>query len=357
MKKIVMTGGGTAGHVTPNIAMIPKLKELGYEIEYIGSIDGIEKQLINNVGIQYHGIKAGKLRRYFDFKNLTDGFKIISGFTSASILLKKIKPNIVFSKGGYVTSPIVWAAWLNRIPVVMHESDITPGLANKLGIPFANKVCYSFPETKKYLPEDKSVHTGVPVRRELLKGDANKGKKICGFTNNKPIILVIGGSLGSVIINNKIRENIDELLEKYQICHICGKGNIDNALSKKDGYKQLDYVGNELSHIFAMSDVIISRAGATVLNEILYLKKPNLLIPLSKKASRGDQILNANSFEKQGFSLVLQEEELESTNITNKIDMVYNSRKYYIDNMKKNNTSDGVNNVIEVIEKNIKTDK
>lgn len=355
MKKIVMTGGGTAGHVTPNIAMIPKLQELGYDIEYIGSIDGIEKQLIENMGIKYYGIKAGKLRRYFDIKNFTDGFKIIQGFTKASLLLRKIRPNIIFSKGGYVTSPIVWAAWVNRIPVVIHESDITPGLANKLAIPFADKVCYSFPETGKYLPEDKGIHTGVPVRKELLNGKGSKGRSICKFDDKKPIVLVIGGSLGSIAINKKIRESIDDLLKSFQVCHICGKGNIESNLIDKKGYKQLDYVGSELADIFAMADVIVSRAGATVLNEILYLKKPNLLIPLSKKASRGDQILNANSFEKQGFSLVLKEEELEESNIVNKINMVYNSRGYYVDNMQTKNSKNAVDRVVEVIEDNMKT--
>lgn len=355
MKKIVMTGGGTAGHVTPNVAMIPKLKELGYDIEYIGSVDGIEKQLIEDIGIKYHGIKAGKLRRYFDVKNFTDGFKIIQGFAKASLLLRKIKPNIVFSKGGYVTSPIVWAAWVNRIPVIIHESDITPGLANKLAIPFANKVCYSFPETGKYLPEDKGIHTGVPVRKELLEGIKSRGENLCDFKENKPVVLIIGGSLGSKAINKKIRDNIDELLSKYLVCHICGKGNSDEALLNKKGYKQFEYVGSELKDLFAISDIIVSRAGATVLNEILALKKPNLLIPLSKKASRGDQIMNANSFEKQGFSLVLKEEELEGANIINKIDMVYNSRDYYKDNMESKNSKPSIDKIIDILEQHIKS--
>ena len=192
MKKIVLTGGGTAGHVTPNIALIPELKKAGYEIYYIGSYEGIEKKLIEKLGIPYYGISSGKLRRYIDLKNISDPFKVLKGFAQARKLLKKIKPDVVFSKGGFVSVPVVVAAKSRKIPCIIHESDMTPGLANKICIPCAVRVCTNFPETLKHLPAEKAVLTGSPIREELFKGDKEKGLKFCGFDNSKPVILIIG---------------------------------------------------------------------------------------------------------------------------------------------------------------------
>lgn len=351
MKRIVMTGGGTAGHVTPNIALIPRLKKLGYDIHYIGTEKGIERKLIEKEGIPYHVINAGKLRRYLDVKNLTDAFRITHGFMQSLALISRLKPNIVFSKGGFVSSPVVWGAWMNRVPIVIHESDITPGLANKIAIPFAKKVCYTFPETGKYISEDKGVLTGIPVRDSLFFGEKKMGKEICGFNDEKPIILIIGGSLGSQVINRNIRANIKTILKSFQVCHICGKGNIDKNYEGIKGYKQFEYVREELSHLFAMADLIISRAGATVLYEILALKKPNILIPLSKKASRGDQILNAESFKKQGLSHVIMEENLNNELLLEGIKKVYKNRSAYINAMNLNRAGSGIDNVIKVIQK------
>lgn len=309
MKTIVLTGGGTAGHVTPNIALIPVLKQEGWNIQYIGSKNGIEKELIMKENIPYHGISSGKLRRYVSVENLKDPFKVIKGLFDAYSILRKLKPNVVFSKGGYVTVPVVLAAKLLGIPVIIHESDITPGLANKIASKGAKVICVNFPETLKYVGS-KGILTGTPIREELFKGDVQKGRKLCGFTNNKPVLLTMGGSLGSVKINTCLRGALKELIDDFNIVHICGKGNVDKSLEGKEGYCQFEYVGDELPHLFAMTDLMLSRAGANALAEITALKIPNLLIPLSQNASRGDQILNAHSMEKSGYSSVLMEEDL-----------------------------------------------
>ncbi|WP_213818438.1 undecaprenyldiphospho-muramoylpentapeptide beta-N-acetylglucosaminyltransferase [Garciella nitratireducens] len=354
MRKILMTGGGTAGHVTPNIALFPSLRKNGFEIFYIGTESGIEKKLIEQENIPYFSIKAGKLRRYFDIKNITDIAKISKGYFQALSIIHKIKPNIVFSKGGFVSSPVVWAAWTKRIPVIIHESDITPGLANKISIPFSKSICYSFPETINYLPKDKSKLTGIPVRQNLFQGNKNFGKKLCSFDSKSPIVLIIGGSLGSQVLNNIIRSSLQDLLKNFQICHICGKGNFDLNLKNLKGYKQFEYVSDELPHLFAAADIIISRAGATTLNEILALKKPNILIPLSKQASRGDQILNAESYKKHGFSFVIREEELNVEKLIDALKTVYNERNIYVKNMSKSNMANGIEEVMNVILENVK---
>ena len=299
MKKIVMTGGGTAGHVTPNIALMPALKEAGYDIEYIGSVNGMEKGLIEAQKIPYHGISSGKLRRYFDWKNFTDPFRVLKGYGQAVSLMKKLKPDVVFSKGGFVSVPVVLAAKHCHVPAIIHESDITPGLANKIAIKGAKKVCCNFPETMKYLPADKAVLTGSPIRRELFSGVAENAIKLCNFPDhNKPVILIIGGSLGSKKVNEAVREILPELLKDFYVIHLCGKGNLDNKLAGITGYAQFEYANAELTDMFALADMAISRAGANSICELLALHKPNILIPLSAAASRGDQVLNAKSFKK-----------------------------------------------------------
>jgi len=350
MKVIVLTGGGTSGHVTPNIALIPKLKAKGYAIHYIGSKNSIEKQLAEKQGLPYHAVSAGKFRRYLDVKNVTDLFRITGGFFQSLSILKKIKPDIVFSKGGFVSCPVVWASWVLRVPVVIHESDITPGLTNKLSMPFARKVCFTFPESKKYFAAEKACHTGLPVREEISSGSRINGLKLCGFSSGKPVLVIIGGSQGSEFINRAVRDALKELLQTFQICHICGKGNINNELDKLSGYKQFEYVDQELSDIFACADVFVSRAGATVLHEILTVKKPALLIPLSKNASRGDQILNAQSFHSQGYSDILMEENVTKEILINKIKDLYLNRNNYIKSMKSNVTGSAVDNIISIIE-------
>lgn len=353
-KKIILTGGGTAGHVTPNMALVPGLKKRGYEIKYVGSYDGIEKKLIEEIGIDYAGISSGKLRRYLSAKNFTDPFRVIKGYGEAKKIMKDYAPDIVFSKGGFVSVPIVLAAKKYKIPVIIHESDMTPGLANKLSISAASTICHNFPETAKYLPKGKSLLTGSPIREELRMGDKLAGLKMCGFSSNKPIIMVIGGSLGAVAVNKAIRSALDELLKKYQIVHLCGKGKMDSTLEGKAGYKQFEYIKAELKDLFAMTDLVISRAGANAICEIAALRKPNILIPLSAKASRGDQILNAASFKKQGFSEVIEEERLTDKLLTDTINTVYENRNKYIDAMDKAGTTDAVTTILELIDKTSK---
>ncbi len=350
MKRIILTGGGTAGHVTPNIALIPRLRELGYEIQYIGSYDGIEKKLIEELGIPYYGISSGKLRRYFDLKNFTDPFRVAKGFLQAKKLLKQLRPDIIFSKGGFVTVPVVQAAKGQKIPVVIHESDMTPGLANRLAIPAASKVCCNFPETVSLLPEGKAVLTGCPIRQELRSGNKLAGLKFCGFTADKPVLLVIGGSLGSVAVNKAIRGILPTLLKTFQVVHLCGKGNLDETLTGTSGYVQYEYIQQELADLFALADLVVSRAGANAICELLELRKPNILIPLSAAASRGDQILNAKSFQKQGFSIMLEEEQLTPELLIDKIMELYENRQTYITAMEKSSASDAVDTITALFE-------
>ena len=350
MKRIVLTGGGTAGHVTPNIALIPRLQELGYDIEYIGSYNGIEKHLIEEMGIPYYGIDSGKLRRYFDTKNLTDPFRVVHGFGQAKALLKKLKPDVLFSKGGFVAVPVVLAAKQLHIPAIIHESDMTPGLANKLAIPSATKVCCNFPETLQYLPKEKAVLTGSPIRKELREGSKEAALEFCGFRGDKPTLLIIGGSLGSVNVNNAIRGILPALLEKFQVIHLCGKGKLDESLNHTEGYVQFEYIKAELADLFALADIVVSRAGANAICELLDLRKPALLIPLGSNASRGDQILNAESFKKQGFCEVLTEDELSPELLKKTIFRLYDSREEYIEAMQKSDLSSAVDKITGLIE-------
>lgn len=350
MKRIVLTGGGTAGHVTPNIALIPRLRELNYDICYIGSYDGIEKKLIEEFHIPYYGISSGKLRRYFDPKNFSDPFKVLKGIGEARRTLKELKPDIVFSKGGFVSVPVVLAAKRLHIPVIIHESDLTPGLANKICIPSAAKVCCNFPETLSHLPAGKAVLTGSPIRQELLRGNAIAALEFCHFTANKPVILVMGGSLGSAAINDTIRGVLPELLKNFQVIHLCGKGKLDPHLTDVQGYVQFEYIKDELRDLFALADIVISRAGANAICELLALHKPNILIPLPAKASRGDQILNARSFEAQGFSIVLEEEAVTNLTLLNAIQTLMDNKETYIQAMKNSNQQDSIATITGLIE-------
>lgn len=358
MKKIILTGGGTAGHVTPNLALLPALQEAGYEVEYVGSYEGIEKSLIESKGIPYHGISSGKLRRYIDIKNLSDPFRVVKGLREAYFLLRKIKPDIVFSKGGFVSVPVVLAAKMRKIPVIIHESDMTPGLANKIAFSGATYVCCNFPETLPLLPEGKAQVTGCPIRAELMNGSKEKGLEYLGFDSSKPVLFITGGSLGSVFINEHITDILDDLLEKFQVVHQVGKDHINHDLDNKPGYFQKETFKGSLPNIFAAADIVVSRAGANSICELLALRKPTLLIPLSKLASRGDQVLNAQSFVNQGFSLKLEEEEIVGAYDSKKIlfDTImklYDERQTFIDTMKKESIEDSVAVVMKLIEKTV----
>ncbi|MDE7223258.1 MAG: undecaprenyldiphospho-muramoylpentapeptide beta-N-acetylglucosaminyltransferase [Acetatifactor sp.] len=350
MKKIVLTGGGTAGHVTPNIALLPSLRRAGYEISYVGSYDGIEKKLMADFDIPYTGISTGKLRRYLDVKNLTDPFRVLKGFSEAKKYLKEFRPDVVFSKGGFVSVPVVRAAASLKIPCIIHESDMTPGLANKLCFPVARKICCNFPETLKMLPEGKAVLTGSPIRAELAQGNKIAGLNMCGFTANRPVVMVIGGSLGAANVNKAVRDALPRLLEDFQVVHICGKDKIDNLLLTTTGYRQFEYVKAELKDLFAMSDLVISRAGANAICELLALKKPNILIPLPAASSRGDQLLNAASFEAQGFSIVINEEDLTTELLVDKVHELFSNRQSYHNAMSQSGQMDSIRTIMRLIE-------
>lgn len=349
MKKIVLTGGGTAGHVTPNIALLPSLREAGYEIAYMGSYDGIEKRLISDFNIPYTGISTGKLRRYLDPKNLSDPFRVLKGFGEARKYLKEFKPDVVFSKGGFVSVPVVRAAASLKIPCIIHESDMTPGLANKLCIPVATKICCNFPETMENLSKSKAVLTGSPIRKELTQGNRIAGLNMCGFSANTPVIMVIGGSQGAANVNKAVRDALPKLLEDFQVVHLCGKDKMDNLLLNTPGYKQFEYVKAELKDLFAMADLVISRAGANAICELLALKKPNILIPLPGRQSRGDQLLNAKSFESQGYSIVINEDDLTTSLLVDEVHELYANKNYYTEIMSKSKQMDSIPKIMKLI--------
>ncbi|NDL66389.1 undecaprenyldiphospho-muramoylpentapeptide beta-N-acetylglucosaminyltransferase [Anaerotalea alkaliphila] len=349
MKKIVLTGGGTAGHVTPNFALLEGLAEAGYEIHYIGSRNGIEKELVRQQHLPYHPISSGKLRRYKDLKNLTDPFKVLLGCVQAWKVLGRIRPAVVFSKGGFVAVPVVLGAWLRRIPVVVHESDMTPGLANRLSQPFAKAVCTTFPQTLEHLPKTKGVHTGSPIRKSLYQGDAGRGREFTGLTARRPVLLMMGGSIGSVKVNQVLRALLPTLLEEFHVLHLCGKGNLDDKLEGTPGYRQYEFIGKELPDLLAMADLVLSRAGSNAISEFLALKKPALLVPLSAGASRGDQILNARAFQRDGYAHLLQEEELTQETLLEAIRQLWTDRDACIRAMEGAPHTDGTEKVLETI--------
>lgn len=349
-KKIVMTGGGTAGHVTPNIALFPALRAEDYEIHYIGSFDGIEKKLIEDFDVPYYGISTGKFRRYFDPKNFSDPFRVMKGFFEARKILKHIKPDVVFSKGGFVSVPVVRAAASLKIPCIIHESDMTPGLANKLCIPVSRKICCNFPETFDMLPPEKAVLTGSPIREELSTGNKEAGLAFCGFNHEKPVIMVMGGSQGAAAVNQAIRDALPKLLEKYQVVHLCGKDKMDNLLLTVPGYKQFEYIKEEMKDLLAMADLVISRSGANAISEILALRKPNILIPLP--SGRGDQLLNADSYESQGFSIVINEDDLTTKVLLQKVEELWQNKETYVKTMSESKQRDAIGQIMGLIEEN-----
>jgi UDP-N-acetylglucosamine--N-acetylmuramyl-(pentapeptide) pyrophosphoryl-undecaprenol N-acetylglucosamine transferase len=320
---IVFTGGGTAGHVTPNVALIEASKAKGFAVAYIGSEKGIEKQLMNSLGVPFYSVASGKLRRYFSLKTALAPFEILLGISQSLGILRSLKPKVVFSKGGFVAFPVVVAAWLCRIPVIAHESDLSPGLANRLSFPFAQKICLTFAAAATHFKRQEKIEvTGTPIRAELFTGDPRKALGLCGFEPDKPCLLIIGGSLGSEHINQTVRGVLEKLLARFQIIHLCGKGKIDAALLHLKGYRQFEYLSAELADCFALASLVISRAGANSLYELLALKKLHVLIPLSAKVSRGDQVQNARYTEELGISVVVQDDELNGDRLIDAIDKV-----------------------------------
>lgn len=353
-KRILFTGGGSAGHVIVNLALIPVFQREGWEIDYIGSKEGIERTLIEQLdGVTYYPISTGKLRRYLSLENIKDPFKVVKGTLQAWRIIGKRKPAVIFSKGGFVSVPVVLASKMRGVSAVIHESDYTPGLANKLAIPFATKVLATFPETVEFLPENKAEYVGAVIREELFQGDKEKGLAFCGFTRSKPVLLIMGGSGGAQKINDTIRDSLNVLLQKFQIAHICGKGKVDESVQKQ-GYVQFEYVTDELKDIFAATDFVVSRAGSNAIFEFLALQKPMLLIPLSKEASRGDQIINAKSFEDKMYARVLEEEDLTEESLSKELDRLIQQSPIILDKMKEYQSERSRDRVVEIIKASVK---
>ena len=349
MKRIVLTGGGTAGHVTPNLALIPRLQADGWEVHYIGAANSPEQELIARVpGVTFHCVSVGKLRRYFDLKNFSDPFRVVKGVVQATALIRRLKPKVVFSKGGFVSVPVVYGAKLNGVPVVIHESDMTPGLANKLCAPIAKVECCTFPEAVKYAG-GKGVHTGTPIRPEILSGSRLSGLKRFGLADDRPVLMVVGGSSGAQAINQAVRQALPALLENFQVLHLCGKGNLDASLTGTQRYVQREYLNEEMADAYACADIMISRAGANALCEILALRKPALLIPYPLGASRGDQILNAESFRSRGLSHVLQQEDMTPDTLIKEVIALYHDRGVLYEAMSAEPTANGIDNVLTQI--------
>ncbi|AIC96609.1 MULTISPECIES: undecaprenyldiphospho-muramoylpentapeptide beta-N-acetylglucosaminyltransferase [Shouchella] len=347
MKKIIFTGGGTAGHVTPNLAIIHQMDRSKWSIAYIGSYDGIERELVEKNNIPYFGIASGKLRRYFDMKNVTDLARISNGLRQARNILKKEKPDVVFSKGGFVTVPVVIAAYSLGIPVHLHESDLTPGLANRIAKRFTKTFYTSFAETAKHFPSEQTNVVGSPIRDDLLSGSRTQGLALTDFIKQKPVLLVMGGSLGAKAINEGIRQSLDDLLNTYQIIHICGKGHLDPALERKRGYKQYEYVHEELPHLMQAADIVVTRGGSNAIFEFLALQIPMLIIPLSRQSSRGDQILNAQTFVKNGYAHMLEEESMKDDALVKEIHALYANREPILTTMQQSKATHAVPLIIE----------
>ncbi|MBQ7064648.1 MAG: undecaprenyldiphospho-muramoylpentapeptide beta-N-acetylglucosaminyltransferase [Firmicutes bacterium] len=355
--RVILTGGGTGGHVTPNMALIPYLQERGHEVIYIGSEDGMERRLIGEMKIPYYGIDSERLNRYFTVENLTMPFHVLRGIRQAKRLIRELKPDVVFSKGGFVSVPVVIAAHRYHVPVVCHESDITPGLANKLSVPFATKVCVNFPEALDKIRHGKGVYTGTPIRDSLLAGSREQGLAISGLSGTKPILLVMGGSTGAKALNDGIREALPKVLPEFEVLHLCGKGNADPSLEGTPGYYQIEYANEEMPHFYAAADLTMCRAGANSLAEILALRLPNVLVPLPLSASRGDQILNAASFTGKGFSLTLEQEKMNPETILASAREVYQHRDQYREAMQRDPGQNGNLRVLEIIEQAALQDK
>lgn len=346
MSTIILTGGGTAGHCMPNVALIPHLKSKFKNIYYIGSPNGIEKGIIKKLGIPYYEIPCAKLNRSFDPKNFLMPFKVINGISKAGKIIDKLKPDVIFSKGGYVALPTVIAGHKRKIPVIAHESDLTIGLSNRITSNMCKKVLTAFPETAEKLKNGE--HVGLPLKKSLFTEiDVDKTIKSFGLSDKKPILLITGGSQGAKSINDVVYSALPSLLKKFEIIHVCGKGNINPNL-KENGYKQFEFLSN-IEEAIKICSVCITRAGANTLFELLALKVPCLVIPLSNKSSRGDQILNAEYFQKLGMINVLNQQSLSPSSLVLAVNSTYANKDNLIKNINKNPIKDASKNVCRII--------
>ncbi|MBR3494035.1 MAG: undecaprenyldiphospho-muramoylpentapeptide beta-N-acetylglucosaminyltransferase [Clostridia bacterium] len=332
------------------MAIIPRLQKAGYEIHYIGTREGMEAEKIRSIpGITYHAVQTGKLRRYFSWQNFTDPFRVIAGAFQAAGLMGKIRPDVVFSKGGFVAVPVVFGAWLHRVPVLCHESDLTPGLANKLCKPFATRMVTTFPECAQALGE-KAECVGTPLRPDLFSGVRKRGLEILGLDGSKPILLMMGGSSGAQRVNEALRGALPALTREFQVAHLCGRGNLDPALEGTPDYRQIEFLDAELPHVLACADLVLSRAGSNALMEFQALDKPMLLVPYPLGAGRGDQILNAESMRKRGLCKVLLQEDMTPETLAEALRETWRDREALREAVRKAPPADGTERVLELIE-------
>ena len=348
MKTIIFTGGGTAGHVMPNLALMDRLDKNEWTVHYIGTAEGIEHELLKGrPEVVYHAIAWGKLRRYFSWKNFTDPFRVVKGYFQSRRIIRTVKPDVLFSKGGYVSVPVVMAA-KGQCPVLCHESDYSPGLANKIAARFADTICTTFADTVSKVPAGKGVHTGTPIRASLLAGSREKGLDFAGLTGEKPVLLVVGGSTGAKAVNEAVEAALDELLKTFDVIHLCGQGKLDDT-APRPGYVRFEYVNEQMADVLAAADVVVSRAGANAVFELLALNKPAVLIPLPLEASRGDQILNAKYFERNGYAVHLPQAEATPEKLVDTVLALYRDRQRYVDAMAAAPGSDGTENILHLI--------
>lgn len=352
-KRIVLTGGGSAGHVVVNLALLPRLKEEGWEVHYIGSEKGIEKTLLADYPeVTYHAIPTGKLRRYLSVEsvmtNVRDMGRVLSGIREARRLLKQIAPHIVFSKGGFVSVPVVLAAKMRHIPVISHESDLSPGLANKITAPFVKRILLTFEVTASKVPENKAFYLGPVIRPQLKGGSAREGRIRFGMQSNKPILLILGGSLGAEALNRLVWESLDPLLERFEILHGVGANKGDSSVERV-GYHQVDYIKAGMNDALAMADVVVSRAGSNAIFEYLYYHKPMLLIPYVK-GSRGDQVENAREFARAGYAEVLDERKATPETFLAAVNGVMNHREELQRRQRSFVFSDSVETILSLLD-------
>lgn len=354
--KIAFTGGGTAGHVTPNIALMEKFRDLGWDMLYIGSSNGIERELVAQFDPQlpYYSISCEKLRRKFSFKTFLIPFKVPFGCLQACWYLLRNKVDVVFSKGGFVSLPVVIGAWLAGKPVIAHESDRSPGLANRIAFPFCRKICVTFATTQAYFRNStKVVITGNPIRKSFFQVDKDAIRNKYGVDQQQPLLLVFGGSMGAESINRIIRQHLPELLRYYQVIHVCGKGKLDPQFDSYNSYQQFEYIGDDFPGLLATADYVISRAGSNSIYELLILHKPHILIPLNNQATRGDQVENAEYFRQQNISTVLYEHEIDAHTLLFALSEL-DERREEID-LRINNLgiSNAVDKIVELIQQTV----
>ena len=329
MKHVLVTGGGSAGHVLPAIPVIEKCLKAGWKVSFIGSRSGLEETLLSGIEISFFSISTGKFRRYFTLKNVVDLFSFCLGIVNSLIIMIRIKPDVIFSKGGFVSLPVVIAGWILRVPILAHESDSSPGLANRISLFFLKTYCTTFPTPSAMYKglKYKLVNTGSPIRHEILHGDAKLGRELLDFGDKKPLLVATGGSLGAEFLNDKIRQGLETLTEDFNVLHVCGKGNL--AQINKSGYIQKEYVSKNWGDFLAAADLVISRAGANALLELLSLKKVCVFVPLSRRVSRGDQVENARFVSNNKFGCVVQEEGLTVESFIKEIFETFSKRETY----------------------------